>query len=102
MRTIPLQATANQSLTVTLDGNRWSLTIKSAGNVMAVDVDLNDAPILRGQRVVAGEPVIPYRRLYAGTGNFIFDTENGDLPWWEQFGVDQSLHYLTVEEMAGG
>lgn len=100
MRTIPIQQTANQSLTVTLDGNRWSLTIKAANEMMCVDIDLNDTPILRGQRVVAGMPVIPYRRIAPNQGNFMFVTERDENPWWERFIVDQSLHYVTAEDLA--
>ena len=100
MRTIPIQQTANQSLTVTLDGNRWSLTIKAANEMMCVDIDLNDTPILRGQRVVAGMPVIPYRRIAPNQGNFMFVTERDENPWWERFTIDQSLHYVTAEDLA--
>lgn len=100
MRTIPIQQTANQSLTVTLDGNRWSLTIKAANEMMCVDIDLNDTPILRGQRVVAGMPVIPYRRIAPSQGNFMFVTERDENPWWERFTIDQSLHYVTAEDLA--
>ena len=100
MRTIPIQQTANQSLTVTLDGNRWALTIKAANEMMCVDIDLNDTPILRGQRVVAGMPVIPYRRIAPNQGNFMFVTERDENPWWERFTVDQSLHYVTAEDLA--
>ena len=100
MRTIPIQQSPNQAITVTLDGNRWALTIKTANDTMCVDVDLNDTPILRGQRAVAGMPVIPYRRLAAGQGNFMFVTERDETPWWERFTVDQSLHYVTAEDVA--
>lgn len=100
MRTIPLQTTANQSVVVTLDGNRWALSLKACAGVMAVDVDLNDTPILRGQRVVAGMPVIPYRRLAPGQGNFMFLTVDDMLPWWERFNIDQSLQYVTAEDLA--
>ena len=99
MRTIPLQTTANQSIVVTLDGNRWQLALKACAGVMAVDVDLNDTPILRGQRVVAGMPVIPYRRLAPGQGNFMFITVDDELPWWESFGINQSLVYVTSEDL---
>jgi hypothetical protein len=103
MRTIPLQAVANQSVVVTLDEVRWTLTIKACDGIMAVDVDLNDTPILRGQRVVAGLPVIPYRRLIEGVapgaGNFMFVTVDDAYPWWERFGVDQSLVYVTAADL---
>ena len=100
MRTIPLQAVANQSIVVTLDGNRWAITLKACAGIMAADVDLNDEPILRGQRVVAGMPVIPYRRLAPDLGNFMFLTVGDALPWWERFNVDQSLQYVTAGDLA--
>jgi hypothetical protein len=103
MRNIPLLAVANQSIVVTIDDARWSITLKACGSVMAVDVDLNDEPLLRGQRVVAGMPVIPYRRLPVGVlpaaGNFMLMTMEDDLPWWERFGVDQYLVYLTASDL---
>ena len=100
MRTIPLQTVANQSIVVTLDGNRWAIALKACAGVMAADVDLNDLPILRGQRVVAGMPVIPYRRLAPDLGNFMFLTVGDALPWWERFNIDQSLQYVTAGDLA--
>ncbi|WP_373568872.1 phage baseplate plug family protein [Pseudomonas chlororaphis] len=98
MRDIPLSAIPNQDLTVTLDSNRWTLRIKAGINIMLADIYLNDAPLLMGQRLVAGTPLIPYRFLQ-GSGNFWFLTENDELPWWERFGVDQLLTYASAGEL---
>ncbi|UVE47615.1 hypothetical protein KS461_10110 [Pseudomonas chlororaphis] len=65
---------------------------------MLADIYLNDAPLLMGQRLVAGTPLIPYRFLQ-GSGNFWFLTENDELPWWERFGVDQLLTYASAGEL---
>lgn len=101
MRDIPLEPIPNQSLSVTIGDNRWDITVKWCGSVMAVDLTLNDLPILQGQRVVAGSDVIPYMHLQVA-GNFFFITENDDLPYWGAFGDTQRMVYLTPEELANG
>jgi hypothetical protein len=84
-------------MNVTLDGNRWTLTLKVATNVMFADIDRNDLTVLIGQRLVAGAPLLPYGYL-SGDGNFWFLTENEEMPWWERFGVDQMLVYASPGE----
>lgn len=101
MRNIPLAAVPNQSLTVTFGENRWSLRIKVANRSMMADVSLNDVPILTGQRIVPGTPIIPYAYLQAN-GNFLFLIDDEELPDWAAFDSTQSLVYATAEEMANG
>lgn len=99
MRDIPLDPVPNQQVIVSLDGNRWQLTIKAARGVMCADILLNDQTLLQGQRIVAGTPLIPYRHLQ-GAGNFLLLTENDSLPDWRRFGTDQQLIYASAEEIA--
>lgn len=99
MRLIPIQATPNQSFSVQLDANRWDIVIKQASSTMIVDLTLNDEVILRGSRVVAGTPLIPYKFLQ-GAGNFMLLTEDEQLPEWGRFGVDQQLIYGSFDELA--
>lgn len=101
MRDIPLEAIPNQSLSLTLDENRWDITVKWCGSVMAIDLALNDVQMLQGHRLVAGVDVIPYQHL-SSAGNFFFITENGDLPYWEEFGDTQQMVYLSPAELALG
>lgn len=101
MVTIELATVPNQSLTVTLAGNRYSIALKATGTVMAATIERNGLTLISGQRIVAGEPIIPYRYL-AEDGNFIVSTENDQLPDWEQFGVSQFLFFATTAELAGG
>lgn len=98
MRLVPLAAVPNQSFTLTLDNVRWVLTLKTARGVLVADVDRDGAALLRGVRVLAGEMIIPYR--YLQTANFVFLTQDDELPEWGLFGVSQSLVYLTAAEMA--
>lgn len=99
MQTIELQAIPNQSFSVTLDGNRWDFVIKEAVSSIICDITLNDEVILRGQRIVAETPIIPYEFLQA-EGNFILLTEDEQIPYWDRFGVDQVLVYASAAEVA--
>jgi hypothetical protein len=99
MMEIPLQAVANQSLTVTLEGSRFALTLKETHGVMALDVERDGVELLRGHRIVPAAPLLPYRFLQDG-GNFVLLTENDELPYYTQFGFSQQLVYLTAAEVA--
>lgn len=96
---VPLQPVANQSLTVTLEGSRYGLTLKETHGVMSLDVVRDEVELLRGHRVVAAAPLLPYRFLQDG-GNFVLLTENDELPYYAQFGFTQQLVYLTAAEVA--
>jgi hypothetical protein len=98
MRLVPVQATPNQSFTLTIDNVRYGLRLRDLGGVMCADVVIDGETIMYGCRVLAGEPVIPYR--YLENGNFVFLTLDGDLPDWRQFGLTQSLVYLSDAELA--
>lgn len=98
MRTIPLDAIPNQELSVTLDGNRWDITIKECNGVMCCTLSLNDALLLSGQRIVAGSPLIPYKHMQA-YGNFWILTENDELPYYDRFDVDQQFIYVSPGEI---
>lgn len=97
MRTIPLAAIANQELSVRLDNERLVLRLKEATGVMVADLDRDGVRVLSGVRVLAGEPIIPYR--YLESGNFMLLTINEELPDWRLFEVTQSLVYLTAAEV---
>lgn len=98
MRIVPLAAVPNQSFTVTLDNIRWVLRLITTQGVLACDVERQGVILLRGCRVVSGEPLIPYK--YLQTGNFIFIMSGDDLPAYSLFGVSQTLVYLTAAEIA--
>lgn len=96
---ITLQPIPNQILTTTLEGSRYQITLKSASGIMAVTLDRDGIRLFSGLRTVSSIPLIPYRYLFADTGNFIFTTDNDELPAWRQFGVTQTLVYLTAQEL---
>lgn len=94
---VPISAIPNQSFSITLDGNAYDLALYVTTNVMAMDIIRNNVPIVMGIRVVPYYPIIPY--LYLENGNFIFNTENGDYPFYDQFNVTQQLIYLSQIEL---
>lgn len=97
MRTIPIVATPNQSLSIRVDNIRLVLRIKEASGVMVADLERDGEIIISGTRVLAGEPIIPYR--YLEDGNFLLLTINDELPDWNAFGASQSLVYMTAAEV---
>lgn len=97
MQEIALQAIANQTLAVTLDNRIYNITLKEAAGIMAADIVRDNVPIVTGQRVVAGFPIIPYP--YLEEGNFIILTANDDLPDYTQFSTTQTLIYASQAEL---
>ena len=97
---IPLDAVPNQSLSVQLGDLRYDMRLIDLGEMTALDLTINDETVLQGERIVAGTPLIPYPYLEGEGGNFIFLTENNEFPYWQKFGVTQSLIYFDATEMA--
>ena len=96
---IPIEAIPNQSLSIQLGDIRYDLRLNDIGGMMSSDISINDETVLEGQRVVGGLPLIPYRYLENGGGNFVFLTELGDIVFWDQFGITQSLLYYSPDEL---
>ncbi|MCY1196401.1 hypothetical protein D9M72_77440 [compost metagenome] len=98
MIAIDLIRAPNQSLSATINGVLWELTIKVARGTMLADVRRDGVDLILGQRIVAEYPILPYRYL-SHQGNFAILTRDGELPWWEEFGRSQSLVYLDPSEV---
>lgn len=96
---ISLEAVPNQSLSIQLDDVRYVLRFRDINGFMSVDLSINEEVVLSGERVVAGSPIIPYSYLEGDGGNFFFITEPDDAPYWENFGVNQTLIYATASEV---
>lgn len=95
---LELAAIPNQTLSAKLAGGLFSITIKAVDGVMVADVSRDNVVILRGSRIVAGTPIVPYK--YLEVGNFAIITEDGDLPDYTKFGDSQFLIYATPSELA--
>ncbi len=100
MQALQLQNIPNQQFTVTLDGVLFDMTFRAVDDCMYCDISANGNPVVSGARCVAGYQIMPYVYQEGVTGNFSFLTANYELPWWEQFGIDQFLIYATASELA--
>lgn len=98
MQIIPIQAIPNQAFTIVLDSNQWDFIIKTTNGVVSVSLTLNNNVIIQNVRAVSGGLIIPYQYLEAG--NFLFLTQSFQLPDYTQFGITQTLVYLTAAELA--
>ncbi len=99
---IPLQAVANQELSIQLDDRRYVITLKETAGVMSASVARDDVALLTNGRVVAGTPLLPYR--FQESGNFVITTEGDELPAFTEFGVTQFLVYVSeieIDELRG-
>lgn len=92
-----MQAIPNQTLTVTPDDNRYSITIKEADGIMAVTILINEVEVISGLEVVAGSLLIPYS--YLENGNFVFVTDSDAIPYYDEFGLSQYLIYIPQSEL---
>lgn len=98
MNIIPLQQIPNQAFSIVLDNNEWHFIIKAANGIMAMSLALNNVDIVDGIRAVANTLIIPSK--YQESGNFLFLTQNFELPDYNQFGITQSLIYINAAELA--
>lgn len=96
---IALDALPNQTVSVRLADSLYTLTLKACRGIMAIDVLRDQEYLVRGLRIVAGTPVLPYEYLEED-GNFALLTADGDYPDYALFGVSQSLLFLTTAEIA--
>lgn len=98
MQKISLAAIPNQSFSVVLDDRSYIFVIRTTVNVMSVDITRDTTVLELGARIVAGTPLLPYR--YQEDGNFLITTQNGEYPFYTQFGITQFLIYASAAEIA--
>lgn len=96
---VPLEAIPNQAFSIQLEETRYNLRFRDLGEIMSVDISIDDVEILVGHRVVSAGILIPFQYLEGSGGNFIFETELGDIPFWTKFEITQTLFYLTAAEL---
>lgn len=96
---IPLQAIANQELSIPLDGARFVLRVKESNGGMVMSITMDDVLLIQNTRIVGDDYVIPYAYLREGMGNFFMSTQDEAIPTWEEFGVTQFMVYATAAEI---
>lgn len=94
---ISLQTLPNQNLTTTLNNNNYAIQLKNCGGSMVVTIIRNGVTLVQNLICVAGTPLIPYQ--YLEDGNFLFLTNDSELPDYTQFGITQFLIYASPSEL---
>lgn len=97
MLTIPLQAVPNQSFSLQINNNNYDLVVRDCGNVMAVDVAINNVVIVIGVRAVPRNFILPYR--YLENGNFLITSMDDEYPDWRKFGLEQFMIFASQAEL---
>lgn len=96
MQKIPLLAVPRQSLSFTVDGAYWQLSVYQSISNMCVDWSRNGTVLIQGVRCFIGQPLLPYSNLMTSVyGNFIFDA---DVDWNNFENSLCNLYYLTRTE----
>lgn len=99
MQTINIQAIPNQEFTVNIGDYRYDIRLFLDDGVMAYDLSIDQVEAIEGQRIIAGELMLPYKYQEAD-GNFYLSVPEDEDPDYEQFGDSQKLYYLTSSESA--
>lgn len=94
---VPIQTVPNQSFSITLSGNLFQMVLRVTEGVMSASVGINGEAVIDNMRVVAGSAIIPSE--YEEAGNFMFVTQNQELPDYTQFNTTQVLLYYTAAEL---
>lgn len=94
MENIPLESLPKQSLTVSLAGILYQLDIIFTAGVTSMNVIRGGVTVAQGARCVAGQVVLNYLSQEAGNGNFLFFTQDDDLPNYTAFGITTFLFYV--------
>ena len=101
MQYIPLKNIPRQDFNITLDGINYEITLQAVQDCMYFSLSANGISVLKNTRCVAGYKLIPYYYMEGLGGNFTFNTNNDELPWWENFGSDQQLIYASFTDLQG-
>lgn len=100
MRDIELAAVPNQRFSLTLEGDRYDITLQAFFNGVAATIDRNGVRLISGTRAQPDWPLLPFEYLEYEHGNFIFTADNDDLIDYTKFGVTQFLSYVSIAEIA--
>lgn len=94
---IPLSAIPKQTLSVPLGDVNHDITVICVNGAACVSITRDNTVIVSNARAVAGQWII--QGEYLEYGNFMFITDNDELPDCTRFGVDQFLMYATADEL---
>jgi len=97
---IPISSLPNQELSFTLDDASWVVVLKSTKTSLLATIIKEGKTLVENARAVAGEFIIQYPYLGAGS-NFFIQTSNGEIPYYTEFNNTQFLIFMTADEVQG-
>lgn len=98
MNIIPIQSLPNQSFSVTLNGARFDISVIETNGVMSASIAINGTPVIENVRATASTFLLPY--LYQENGNFLFLNMDEKIIYYTNFGISQSLIWLSPDDLA--
>lgn len=110
MQIIPLQAVPSQTFSfIDPSSNQWDIAVRFVGQAIttgevttnvgqiAFSFTFNGNILIQGITAVAGARIIPY--TYLENGNFALITQSQQIPDYTQFGITQTLVYLSESDI---
>ncbi len=98
MQTVPIQAIPSQTFTfIDPSNNTWEIGVRSVAMQVAFSITLNGVLLIQNVCAVAGYRIIPYD--YLELGNFVLITQNLQVPDYAQFGINQTLVFLSETDI---
>lgn len=99
MLVIELKAIPKQSLTAVLDNVLYEIDLLETNGCMSANIVRAGVPVVTGQRCVAKQLVIPYKAMEEHQGNFMFLTQNNEMPAYALFQSTQQFVYASNAEL---
>lgn len=99
MKKISLEKLPNQSLRTRLDDRRYQIIVKALNSeIMSISISCNEVLLAQNIRAVPNTLLLPkhFQTLY---GNFCFITIDDEYPYYERFGENHALYYLSDGEL---
>lgn len=90
----------NQTFSTTLNNVDLEVILKTSDDLMLFALKSGDEYICPYVPACSNQGLLPYPYMESEVGgNFFFVTENGEYPYYENFGTTCSLYFITEEEL---
>lgn len=99
MYLIELDQIPNQTFSVMLDNINYRVALRTIQGLTYISVWANGDILFYNQLCTPNAFVNPFKYVGMG-GKFYFKSTTGDYPNYKDFGINQTLYYLTKEEVA--
>lgn len=99
MYLIELDKIPNQTFTVMIDNTNYQVALRTIKGLTYISVWANGEVLFYNQLCMPNSFVNPFN--YVSTnGKFYFKSTTNDYPYFKDFGVTQTLYFLTKDEIS--